>query len=99
MAEIPEYVGYANDLVDRVGERLERALKEAVAEMATKSDLALIEERLAVERHAREQLQKELKDDEEKRAAKMRRQWGAIWAILSVMILSGSTLATLIYHH
>lgn len=100
MAEIPEYVGYANDLVERVGERLERTLKEAVAEMATKSDLALIEERAQRDRQELAELRRELKQDEEKRAGKMRRVWVAIWSVAGTLIVaSASFLGQLITSH
>lgn len=98
---VPEYVIYANDLVDKVGTRLEQTLKDAVSEMATKSDLKLIEERLENETKARLQLQAELKSDEDARGAKMRRLWGAFWGGLGTVVLASASIgaALIATHH
>jgi len=95
MTEIPEYVGYANDLVEKVGERLEKALKDAVAEMATKSDIKIVEERAQRDREdvaGLEQeitkLRGEIKTDKAEAIARGRRIWRTLWTALGGIIVA-----------
>lgn len=92
MAEIPGYVTYANDLVEKVGARFEQTLRAAVAEMATKSDLNLLAERLETERNARLELEAELKADEAARTSKNR------WFLGSVFGLAGIVIGDIVTH-
>lgn len=92
MPEIPEYVTYANDLVDKVGERFEHTLKETVSELATKSDLKMLAGEVDREREARERLERQLADDETDRRAKMRRLWGGLWGFFLACFGSAVTI-------
>jgi hypothetical protein len=88
VTEIPEYVGYANDLVEKVGKRLEEALKDAVAEMATKSDVRFVEERARQDREEIAEIRAEIKADKEEAIAKGRRIWRTLWTALGGMIVA-----------
>jgi len=112
MSEIPEYVGYANELVDKWGERLERALKETVSGMATKADLRLVEERQAtveehwkdrhneLERDIQEERRQRLEDQAARKAAG-RRLWTALGSVGGTVVIATATIiaAVLTTHH
>jgi len=111
MSEIPEYVGYANELVDKWGERLERALKETVSGMATKADLRLVEERQAtIEEHWKDRhnelehdIREERRQRQEEQAARKaagRRIWAAIGSVFGTVLLAATTIiAAVATHH
>jgi thermostable 8-oxoguanine DNA glycosylase len=97
MTEIPEYVGYANDLVEKVGKRLEDALKDAVAEMATKSDVRFVEERARQDREEIAEIREEIKADKAEAIARGRRIWRAMWSVVAgVFVALAPSIFTLV---
>lgn len=83
---VPEFVTYANDLVEKVGARFELSLRSAVADLATKSDLNLLSERIETEKTARLELEAELKADENARLSKSRWFLGSIFGLAGIVI-------------
>lgn len=103
--ELPPWVAFVNDAVQRVAEKIDAW----AADFATKGDLKLLQYQIDQERTARQsavegeaKARRELRDklaaDEADRRTKNRRTLGALWAVAGTLIIALSTIAVAFIH-